>query len=340
MQHDIRDEYRWLVHCCKTCSVPEYMLQQSVLWEQGLWKTYERLLSAVPFPLKGRVVVDFGCKYGHLLPLLLSKGSDEAIGIDIEDSYIDAGRSVFEQRYANIKFLKSGQGSIPLQPETVDLIVANEVISHINPFYLENFFRESARVLRRNGVLLISDGNNLENENCRKKLIALYEAWENGPDGVQTDRDQVAECYLNARRRMIGTHYTDLDPDRIDDLAQNTSGLFGELLIGAIDAYVKTGELIRRPYQRGVSPTYPGSSGAVMERGFYPQQVQVTLENYGLECRRVLIRPVFERAGLTGFLRDLFLYVRYQVESRLAPRRLGKRSEGFQVIGVKRRCAA
>jgi hypothetical protein len=70
MPHDVRDEYRWFLDCCKRHSVPEYMLQQSLFGDQDLWRIYERLLSVIPFSLGEKGVVDFGCKYGGLLPVL------------------------------------------------------------------------------------------------------------------------------------------------------------------------------------------------------------------------------------------------------------------------------
>jgi SAM-dependent methyltransferase len=311
------------------------MHKQSVAWQQGLWKTYWHLLDLAPFTLKGKVAVDFGCKYGHLLPLLISMEVDQAIAIDVEDTYLDAGRMVFEKLYPSVRFLKSDQGYIPLQPETVDFVLVNEVISHINPSYLETFYAEIARILRRKGVVLISDGNDLEKARCRERLVSLYESWENGPDGTKTDRDTVTESYLTTRKNMIRARYPDLDLLQADYLATNTSGLFGDYLIRTIDDYVKTGELIRRPYRRGIPPTNPNFSGVVMERGFYPHQIKISLENYGLRCKRVLPKPVFNRSGLKGRLRDVFLYIRYRGKSALFPWLLKTKAEGFQIIGVK-----
>jgi len=335
MESKIDHEYHKVLNYCQTHPVPEYMLKQSVAWQQGLWKTYWHLLDLAPFALKGKVAVDFGCKYGHLLPLLISIEVDQAIGIDVEDTYLDAGRMVFEKLYPNVKLLKSDQGYIPLQPESVDFVLVNEVISHINPGYLETFYAEIARILKRKGVVLISDGNNLENARCREKLVSLYESWENGPDGSKTDRDTVTECYLTRRTNMIRARYPDLDLLQADYLARNTSGLFGDYLIRTIDDYVKTGELIRRPYRRGIPPTNPNFSGVVMERGLYPHQIKISLESYGLRCKRVLLKPTFIRSGFKGLLKDVLVSSRYWVKGRFSPWLLKIKAEGFQMIGVK-----
>jgi SAM-dependent methyltransferase len=234
------------------------------------------------------VVVDFGCKYGHLLPWFVVAGVSEAIGVEVEDSYVEEGRSIFEALYANVRILKEEQGCIPLQPDTVDFVLVNEVISHVNPTYLDMVYAEIARVLKSGGRVLISDGNNIANAECQAALTPLYEAWENGPDGTKTDRDTVSESYLTRRRKIIQSRHPRLDPTRVDFLARNTSGLFGDFLIRVIDEYVQTGELIRRPYRRGVCPTNPSPSGVVMERGFHPVQVELALASYGLEAWQVL----------------------------------------------------
>lgn len=80
-------------------------------------------------------------------------------------------------------------------------------------------------------------------------------------------------------------------------MAQNTSGLWGGYLDEVIDRYVETGELIRRPYQRGVYPTHP--QGVVMEKGFFPTQLRLTLSLYGLRARQ----------SVTWLDRLKFLYV-------------------------------
>jgi hypothetical protein len=61
----------------------------------------------------------------------------------------------------------------------------------------------------------------------------------------------------------------------------NTSGLFGNLLLEVVNHYVRTGELIRRPYRRGICPTNPSASGVVMEKGLYVDEILLTLSIYG-----------------------------------------------------------
>ena len=178
----------------------------------------------------------------------------------------------------------------------------------------------------------------MSNRRRRKRLASIFEGWENGPDGIQVGEDTVTESYLTRRKRVIASRHSCLDPAQVDFLAQNTSGLFGEVLLSVIDSYQKTGEMIRRPYRPGVCPTNPGDSGVVMERGFYPLQVKMALADYGLTSRYVLPRPSLNRPGLLGFVKDILVLVRHYLKKTLNPDRYVIEFEGFQIIGTKKAC--
>jgi len=336
MDIDATREYRKILDYCQGHEVPEYMLQQTIAWNEGLWKSYLNLLRRVGERFEGKVVVDFGCKYGHLLPLLIILGVSKAIGIDVEESYIEVGRKVFEKLYPEVRILRSECGFIPLQPETVDLVLVNEVISHINPGYLETLYSEIARILKYKGLVLVSDGNNAGNKRRREKLISLYEAWEKGTDGFKVDRDTMVESYITRRKKIIQTKYPNLDLHKVDYLAQNTSGLFGDFLLQVIEEYMRTGDVICRPYRQGVYPTNPDHSGVVMERAFNPIQVEMSLSSYGLVSRQIFPKPTFSRSGIISTIKDILLLVRYLIENLLDPTWRRTQSEGFQIIGVKK----
>jgi SAM-dependent methyltransferase len=276
---------------------------------------------------QNKAIVDFGCKYGHSVPFLVCSGARHITGIDGYDEYLKAGASVFERLYANVKMMASNEGFIPIQSETVDLVLMIEVISHINPSYLDTVFSEVLRIMKRGGVLFIADGNNLANQGCRKALVPLYEAWENGPNGTKTDRDVVEVSFLTRRKNIIRNLYPQISTDKLDDLALNTSGLFGSYLEKTIDEFVQTGKLIRRPYLTGICPTNPIGYGTVMERGFYPQQVAMNLSQHGIEPHHVLIRAF-------DFFSDYASKLSVN-DVAICQSDLG-RSTGFHIIGIKK----
>ena len=151
---------------------PDHFIQFGRLFaEQHIWKSYAWLLDLVPAPLEGGVAVDIGCKYGHVMPLFLARGARAAIGVDVVEEYLAAARRVVGTIYPAVSFARSEQGYLPIASESVTFVLLNEVISHVNPMYLPNLYSDVARILRPGGHVLISDGNNIANADCRRDLI-------------------------------------------------------------------------------------------------------------------------------------------------------------------------
>jgi SAM-dependent methyltransferase len=307
---------------------------------EGLWKDYEALLRRFPESLAGKDVLDFGCKFGHVIPQAIAMGARSAIGIDVIEEYVEAANRVLGRVFPTARFYRTDQCLIPLPSASVDCLLANEVISHINPMFLETFYAEACRVLRTGGYILISDGNNLANERCRDALTPLYRAWENGPAGTKTDRDVVGEPYIDTRRRLIRAQCPGLAADAVDYLTLNTSGLFGEQLRRVVADYVSNRGFVERPYREGIYPTCPIASGVVMERGFYPQQVELALKCYGVEARQILDSAWAggsSRLGWKGKVKRLLAKGRESMRRSMTSveRRRGE-TAGFQILGVKR----
>jgi SAM-dependent methyltransferase len=315
---------------------PSEFLEMSRLFARdAIWKSYDSLIAGLPVNLAGGTAVDIGCKYGHALPVFLCRGAARAIGIDVVDEYLDAGRRFLGALYPGVAFEKSDEGMLPLAPGSVDFVLVNEVISHVNPMFLDNLYAEIGRVLKRGGHVLISDGNNIANAECRRALVDLYDAWENGPAGRRTDRDTVTTSFLDRRRSMIAARHPDLPGDRREYLARNTSGLFGNRFEQTVDAYVRTGKLVERPYRQGVFPTNPGAGGEVMERGFHPRQVEMSLAEIGIRAHQVLAPARLAVTGIRGTLKSVARVVRDRIGRRLNPDIGRGDSWGFQVLGVK-----
>jgi SAM-dependent methyltransferase len=289
------------------------------------------IVLGLPVRLEGKVALDFGCKFGHVLPVFLALGAERAIGVDVEPDYLEAGRKLFGALYpGQVDIVPSVEGLIAIQPCTVDFVFMNEVISHINPCYLDRVYSEVARVLRPGGAVFISDGNNAAHPAVREKLASLWATWENGPDGTATDRDVVDRSYLTERREFIASRWPSLADERPEEISRNTSGLFGHLLAQAVDHAVETGEIVRRPYRTGVCPTYPLESGAVIERCVHPLQVVLALAEHGIDARLFSPKQTLNWKGkLYNLVRGCLM--------RLASRDWRLRaSEGFQILGVRR----
>ena len=276
--------YERLLARARALNLSSDVTRQADAWRGGVWKLHFQVLKQIPVSWRNKTVVDYGCKYGLLFPLLFKVGVKKAVGIEASDQYVGYCRELFNDVGDKAVFVKSEGGYVPLQPESADLVIMNEVISHIQPAFLSAAYTEVARILVPGGMLFISDGNNLAYPPyVQNTLLPLYEALENGPDGVQAGDQIVQACLLGQRRAAISKRHPGLPAERLLFLAQNTSGLWGEYLFTVVDRYVESGDLILRPYRRGAPPVYP-DSGVVEERGFYPEQVVLDLTTIGFRC--------------------------------------------------------
>ena len=339
----IEEIYERVLEQSKDGSHPEYLLDITKSWRDGTWRMYTLVLDRAEYSFEGKVVLDFGCKYGHILPMFLALGASEAIGVDAEEVYVEPGAKFFSSIYPNIQIKQTMKGLIPLQPDSVDFVLINEVISHVNYEYLDTVYREIARVLRPGGVVLISDGNNFGNIKYRQGMASFWDKWENGPDGVSTDRDTVGECYLSRRRRIIRSRVPEMSDSQVDILASNTSGLFGKTFEEAIDGYNRGEELIRRPYLTGLVPVNPAPSGVLIERGFHPLQVIADLADVNIQGCQVFPTPPSKWENRGNPWNDIVDFIKWRlwgkeserIRELFTPDEWRGGSESFMVRGVK-----
>src|SRR6516162_4031681 len=109
-----------------------------------------RYLFAMPFAESATVLdIASGEGYGSAL---LGSVAHRVIGIDIDENSIAHARSKYKND--NLSFLRGDCTRIPLSSDSVDLIVSFETLEHILDHL--QFFNEISRVLRPDGVLVIS----------------------------------------------------------------------------------------------------------------------------------------------------------------------------------------
>lgn len=107
--------------------------------------------------LKNMKVLDAGCGTGYG-SLLMSQFAKSVTGIDISNESVEW----CEQNYASQKNLSFVQGSLeklPFGNEEFDCIVSLEVIEHVDENIQQMFLKEAKRVLKPDGVLIMSTPN-------------------------------------------------------------------------------------------------------------------------------------------------------------------------------------
>jgi 2-polyprenyl-3-methyl-5-hydroxy-6-metoxy-1,4-benzoquinol methylase len=115
------------------------------------WEHVYRYAFASRFA-RGKEVLDIACGEGYGTAALRIAGATHVIGVDVSEAVC---------AHARVKYgVETRQGSaeeIPLAKQSVDLVVSFETIEHLrNPL---RFLDECVRVLRENGLLVISTPN-------------------------------------------------------------------------------------------------------------------------------------------------------------------------------------
>jgi SAM-dependent methyltransferase len=124
----------------------------------------------------GEIVIDLGSGAGIDVFLAAKQVGAEGkvIGIDMTDAMLDKARkNAIAGGYQNVEFRKGKIEELPVEDESVDVILSNCVIN-LSP-EKDKVFREAYRVLKPGGRMMVSDIV-LENE-LPKEVTDRMDAW-------------------------------------------------------------------------------------------------------------------------------------------------------------------
>ena len=136
----------------------------------------------------GETCVDLGSGRGtDVLRLADEVGADGFVyGIDISDGMLaKAARQAERLGVGNVDFLKSDLEKLPLESDTVDLLISNCTINHASD--KQNVWNEVYRVLKPGGRFTVSD------------IYSLQPV----PDEYRNDPAAVAECWAGSVTRDV-----------------------------------------------------------------------------------------------------------------------------------------
>ncbi|MFN3604169.1 MAG: methyltransferase domain-containing protein [Leptonema sp. (in: bacteria)] len=131
----------------------------------------------------GEVVVDLGSGRGtDVIKATKYIGkTGKAIGIDLTKDMIEVAKKNAEKlNIKNVEFILSNFEEIPLESNSVDVVISNCSINHAKN--KEKVFKEIYRILKPKGRFIISD------------IIAEEEL----PESIQNDPEAWANCYGGA----------------------------------------------------------------------------------------------------------------------------------------------
>jgi len=142
--------------------VKEYFKETACKWDEIRKDYYDENLRDVIIQKAniktGNIVLDIGCGTGFLsLGVAKAVGKNgKAMGIDISEEMMKKAKENLSMAgFSNIEFRVGDAENIPLEDNSVDLVVGNMVLHHCpNP---ESAIEEMARVLKPKGRLVLAD---------------------------------------------------------------------------------------------------------------------------------------------------------------------------------------
>jgi GT2 family glycosyltransferase/ubiquinone/menaquinone biosynthesis C-methylase UbiE/predicted nucleic acid-binding Zn-ribbon protein len=115
---------------------------------------YQSLLHVV----KDKVVLDAATGEGYGA-FLLSQSAKAVVGVDINEETIIHAQSKYSKD--NLTFIQASIESIPLDDQSFDVIVSFETIEHVHEEIQRRFMKEVKRLLKPDGLFIISTPNKL-----------------------------------------------------------------------------------------------------------------------------------------------------------------------------------
>tara|TARA_Y100000994_G_scaffold52856_1_gene42276 strand:+ start:5443 stop:6219 length:777 start_codon:yes stop_codon:yes gene_type:complete len=129
----------------------------SFVWRSGQERRLKIMQQHVK--IKDKIILDLGCGLGEYVRAFSREGGI-AIGCDIESSRVfEANQRSIHHENSRTTFLVAEGEMLPFLDNSLDIVVMNEVIEHVNNDHTT--LREISRVLRNEGSCIIFAPNKL-----------------------------------------------------------------------------------------------------------------------------------------------------------------------------------
>ncbi len=129
--------------------------QNLFLQEEKRWKIFFEKYIKSEKPLN---CLDFGTGTGLVSQIIAPKLkiSDKLICADLSQEILNVCRNSLQEKnvVCEVEFVKIDGKNVPIQPNSLDIIMLNAVLHHI--FDVNNFFENCANLLKNNGLLIIA----------------------------------------------------------------------------------------------------------------------------------------------------------------------------------------
>jgi SAM-dependent methyltransferase len=140
-----------------------------------------------------KAVLDLGCGTGYGAAILARAGAASVLGLDIDPSTVEWAQGA--NREKNLSFSVSSDLGAGLAAESFDLITCFEMIEHVTEPVQRATIASTARLLKKDGILLISTPNPIVTKMYGENPFHLRELTEE--DFVALLREQFTHISLN-----------------------------------------------------------------------------------------------------------------------------------------------
>jgi ubiquinone/menaquinone biosynthesis C-methylase UbiE len=273
-------------------------------------------------------ILDLGCGFGLLSILLGLEGAKEVVGYDLNMEKIHLFNKFIGylgEEVKNVKPLLGDSVRIEFPALTFDVVIANEVFSHIRD--CDTSLREVFRVLKPGGRFLVRDGNNSLFLPGRIKRRRFWRRIEHGPVEPAWFRStDVPFPYSQIRKKMIADQFPEVDNKQIEMLSRETAGLYGREIIEMVMKFENNGKIIQKPkfpYRNPITGEFP-------EREINPFVFSKRLKKLGFEVSFV---PYFYPGPLNDFemaVKTFFFWI-----DKYIPKAHLFLNPGFAILGTK-----
>jgi SAM-dependent methyltransferase len=244
------------------------------------------LLGRAKCDVRGKVVLDAGCGYGVSAILVALMGAEQSFGVDFQARTLQTFVRILDALPVSLPVhpALADAATLPYGDGSFDVMLAVEAISHFRR--VDDFFREAARVLRPDGVLIVSDANNGANWVRSWRTRRIWQAFENGPTTEDCHGHKISRTFVQKRREIIAQAFPSLNGAELDALSKGTSGLWKPEILDAVRHYMATGESPRHFYRWGTCPLDP-TIGHFGEFLFQPPELRRRMEDFGFRTQLV-----------------------------------------------------
>ncbi len=109
---------------------------------------------------EGKIVLDIACGTGYGSSLLAESGAKSVTGVDISEETINYCKNKYSSK-GGLEFLVGSVEKIPLEDKKMDVVVSFETIEHVDKKIQQSFLTEIERVLKEDGLFIVSTPNPL-----------------------------------------------------------------------------------------------------------------------------------------------------------------------------------